>query len=54
MVIIFLAQAFNIDPSAMQIFNAILVLLITSKDAAGMTGTRKYRYASLVFFIITK
>jgi len=39
MAIIFLAQAFNIDLSAAQILNAILILLITSKGAAGVTGS---------------
>jgi len=39
MAIIFLAQAFNIDLSMSQILSMILVLLITSKGAAGVTGS---------------
>ena len=39
MAIIFLAQAFNIDLSTSQILSVIFVLLITSKGAAGVTGS---------------
>lgn len=39
MAIIFIAQAFNIDLSTSQILSVILVLLITSKGAAGVTGS---------------
>lgn len=39
MAIIFLAQAFNIDLSTSQILSVILILLITSKGAAGVTGS---------------
>lgn len=39
MAIIFMAQAFNIDLSTSQILSVILVLLITSKGAAGVTGS---------------
>ncbi len=39
MAIIFLAQAFNIDLTMMQILTVIFVLLITSKGAAGVTGS---------------
>ncbi len=39
MAIIFLAQAFNIDLSTSQIISVIIVLLVTSKGAAGVTGS---------------
>jgi aerobic C4-dicarboxylate transport protein len=39
MAIIFLSQAFNIDLSISQILSMIVVLLITSKGAAGVTGS---------------
>jgi aerobic C4-dicarboxylate transport protein len=39
MAIIFLAQAFNVDLSLVQILSVIFVLLITSKGAAGVTGS---------------
>ncbi len=39
MAILFLAQAFNIDLSLHQILTMMLVLLITSKGAAGVTGS---------------
>jgi aerobic C4-dicarboxylate transport protein len=39
MAIIFLAQAFNVDLSFAQILSVIFVLLITSKGAAGVTGS---------------
>lgn len=39
MAIIFLAQAFNIDLSTTEILSVIFVLLITSKGAAGVTGS---------------
>ncbi len=39
MAIIFLSQAFNIDLSTSQILSVIFVLLITSKGAAGVTGS---------------
>lgn len=39
MAIIFLAQAFNIELSTLQLLNIILILLLTSKGAAGVTGS---------------
>ncbi len=39
MAIIFLAQAFNIELSTSQIISVIIVLLVTSKGAAGVTGS---------------
>jgi aerobic C4-dicarboxylate transport protein len=39
MAIIFMAQAFNIDLSMSQILSVILILLFTSKGAAGVTGS---------------
>ena len=39
MAIIFIAQAFDIDLSTSQILIVILVLLVTSKGAAGVTGS---------------
>lgn len=39
MAIIFIAQAFNIDLTLSQILNVMLVLLLTSKGAAGVTGS---------------
>lgn len=39
MAVMFMAQAFNIDLSATQIFSIIFVLLLTSKGAAGVTGS---------------
>ncbi len=39
MAIIFIAQAFNIDLSTSQILSVIFVLLVTSKGAAGVTGS---------------
>ncbi len=39
MAILFIAQAFNIDLSLHQILTIMLVLLITSKGAAGVTGS---------------
>ncbi len=39
MAIIFIAQAFNIELSTSQILSVIFVLLVTSKGAAGVTGS---------------
>jgi len=39
MAILFIAQAFNIDLSLMEILSVMFVLLITSKGAAGVTGS---------------
>lgn len=39
MAILFIAQAFNIDLSLMEILSVMLVLLITSKGAAGVAGS---------------
>jgi aerobic C4-dicarboxylate transport protein len=39
MAIIFLAQAFNIELSTLQLLNIILILLLTSKGAAGVSGS---------------
>lgn len=39
MAIIFIAQAFNIDLSMVQILTVIFILLFTSKGAAGVTGS---------------
>ena len=39
MAILFIAQAFNIDLSLMQILGIIFILLFTSKGAAGVTGS---------------
>lgn len=39
MAILFIAQAFNIELSLMEILSVMLVLLITSKGAAGVTGS---------------
>ena len=39
MAIIFIAQAFNIDLSTGQLLSVILILLFTSKGAAGVTGS---------------
>jgi aerobic C4-dicarboxylate transport protein len=39
MAIIFLAQVFNIDLSIEQIFTIIAILMVTSKGAAGVTGS---------------
>ncbi len=39
MAIIFLAQAFNIELSMSQILSVITILLVTSKGAAGVTGS---------------
>lgn len=39
MAIIFLAQAFNIDLTTSQVLSVMFVLLITSKGAAGVTGS---------------
>jgi len=39
MAILFIAQAFNIDLSMMEILTVMLVLLLTSKGAAGVTGS---------------
>ncbi len=39
MAIIFLAQAFNIELSLSQILGVIFILLVTSKGAAGVTGS---------------
>lgn len=39
MAIIFIAQAFNIDLTASQLLTIIIILLFTSKGAAGVTGS---------------
>ncbi len=39
MAILFIAQAFNVDLTFEQIFSTLLILLITSKGAAGVTGS---------------
>ena len=39
MAILFIAQAFNIDLTLLEILEMILVLLLTSKGAAGVTGS---------------
>ncbi len=39
MAILFIAQAFNIDLSLMEILSMMVVLLLTSKGAAGVTGS---------------
>ena len=39
MAILFIAQAFNIDLSLREILTMMLVLLVTSKGAAGVTGS---------------
>jgi len=39
MCVIFLAQAFNVHLSAAQIFSIIGILMVTSKGAAGVTGS---------------
>ena len=39
MAVLFLSQVFNVDLSAAQIFTVIGILMITSKGAAGVTGS---------------
>ena len=39
MAVLFLSQVFDVDSSAAQIFTVIRILIITSKSAAGVTGS---------------
>jgi aerobic C4-dicarboxylate transport protein len=53
MAILFIAQAFNINLSTSEILNIILVLLITSKGAAGVTGSGFVTLAATLSLIHT-
>ena len=49
----FIAQAFNIDLTLAQILEVMLVLLLTSKGAAGVTGSGFIRLAATLSVLHT-